>query len=113
MNNGIIGNIIALINDSPFTVMRSIAGRVKERRLEKNLTQRDLASRSGLSFGTYRRFEMSGEISLRGLVMIALTLDMTDDFETLFSTRGYSSMSELLSRNDKAKQRKRGSGVRR
>ncbi|KAA6346815.1 hypothetical protein EZS27_005665 [termite gut metagenome] len=108
MNNSVTDNIIIFINDSPATVMRSIAGRVKERRLEKNLTQKDLASRSGLSFGTYRRFEILGEISLRGLVMIALTLDMVSDFEALFSTRRYSNMNELLSHNDKVKQRKRG-----
>jgi transcriptional regulator with XRE-family HTH domain len=107
MNNEIKDNIITFISDSRDDVMYSIARRVKERRLEKNLTQKDLASRSGLSFGTYRRFEVKGEISLRGLVMIASTLEMTNDFETLFSTRSYSSMSELLN-HKKIKQRKRG-----
>ncbi|KAA6330835.1 hypothetical protein EZS27_020498, partial [termite gut metagenome] len=34
MNNSITDNIIIFINDSPATIMRSIAGRVKERRLE-------------------------------------------------------------------------------
>jgi transcriptional regulator with XRE-family HTH domain len=107
MNNGITDNIITFVIDSPVAVMCSIAKRVKERRLEKNLTQKDLASRSGLSFGSYRRFETKGEISLRGLVMIALTLEMTDGFDSLFSTRSYSSMSELLS-HKKIQKRKRG-----
>jgi transcriptional regulator with XRE-family HTH domain len=107
MNNEITDNIITFVIDSPIAIMCSIAKRVKERRLEKNLTQKDLASRSGLSFGTYRRFETTGEISLRGLVMIALTLEITDDFDALFSSRSYSSMSELLN-HKKIKQRKRG-----
>ncbi|KAA6347788.1 hypothetical protein EZS27_004741 [termite gut metagenome] len=107
MNNEIKDNIITFISDSYDAIIYSIAKRVKERRLEKNLTQKDLASRSGLSFGTYRRFETKGEISLRGLVMIASTLEMTNDFDTLFSTRSYSSMSELLN-HKKVKKRKRG-----
>ncbi|KAA6310095.1 hypothetical protein EZS27_038539 [termite gut metagenome] len=107
MNNEINDNIIVFINNSPTAIISSIAKRVKERRLEKNLTQKDLASRSGLSFGTYRRFETTGEISLRGLVMIALILDMTSDFDALFSNRSYSSMNELLN-HKKIKQRKRG-----
>jgi transcriptional regulator with XRE-family HTH domain len=107
MNNEITNNIITFVSDSPVTIMHSIAKRVKERRLEKNLTQKDLASRSDLSFGTYRRFETTGEISLRGLVMIAMTLEMTNDFDVLFSTKSYSNMSELLN-HKKIKQRKRG-----
>jgi transcriptional regulator with XRE-family HTH domain len=107
MNNEVSDNIITFINGSPTAIIYSIAKRVKERRLEKNITQKDLASRSGLSFGTYRRFETTGEISLRGLVMIALTLDMTSDFDTLFSVRSYSSMNELLN-HSKIKQRRRG-----
>jgi transcriptional regulator with XRE-family HTH domain len=107
MNNEITNNIITFVSDSPVAIISSIAKRVKERRLEKNLTQKDLASRSGLSFGTYRRFETTGEISLRGLVMIALTLEITNDFDALFSNRSYSSMSELLN-HKKIKQRKRG-----
>jgi transcriptional regulator with XRE-family HTH domain len=101
-------NIITFIkDDSPNAIIDSIAQRVKERRLEKNFTQKELASRAGLSFGTYRRFETCGEISLRGLVMIALALDMTNDFETIFSTQSYNSINEILNL-EKTKQRKRG-----
>ncbi len=107
MNTDIIDNILSLNDQTPNSIMRSIARRVKERRLEKNLTQKALASRAGLSFGSYRRFETTGEISLRGIIMIALTLDMTDKFSDLFSTPVYNSMNELLN-IEKNKQRKRG-----
>ncbi|MDR0413227.1 MAG: XRE family transcriptional regulator, partial [Dysgonamonadaceae bacterium] len=56
---------------------------------------------------TYRRFEKTGEISLRGLVMLALALDMTDEFFQLFAVQTYQSMDELL--NTKRKKRKRAS----
>ena len=107
MNTDITDNILSLIGRTPDEMMRSIAQRVKERRLEKNLTQMTLASRSGLTLASYRRFETTGEISLRSLVMIALALDMTSEFETLFSTPTYQSIDQLLKLAHNPK-RKRG-----
>ena len=56
--------------------MLGIAERVKLRRLEKGWTQNMLATKSGVSLASYRRFESSGEMSLRSLVMLAFALDM-------------------------------------
>ena len=107
MNTDITDNILSLINRTPDQMMRAISNRVKERRLEKNLSQKTLASRAGLTFASYRRFETTGEISLRSLVMIALALDMTTEFETLFSTPTYQSIDQLLNIEQSPK-RKRG-----
>lgn len=108
MNIDLNDNILSLINRTPNQMMRSISKRVKERRLEKNFTQKTLASRAGLTLASYRRFETSGEISLRSLVMIALALDMTSEFETLFSNPTYQSIDQLLKLTNNPK-RKRGS----
>ena len=107
MNNDITDNILSLIGKTPDEIMRSISQRVKERRLEKNFTQMTLASRAGLTLASYRRFETTGEISFRSLVMIALALDMTSEFETLFSTPTYQSIDQLLKLTNSPK-RKRG-----
>ena len=48
--------------------MQEIAERAKFRRLEQNLTQEGLALRSGVSLGSIKRFERSGEISLKSLM---------------------------------------------
>lgn len=88
-------------------MMRSISQHVKERRLEKNLTQMTLASRAGLTLASYRRFETTGEISLRSLVLIAFALEMASEFETLFSTPTYQSIDQLLKLEHNSK-RKRG-----
>ncbi len=101
-------NILSLINRTPDAILKIVADHVKERRLEKNYTQKALASRAGIPFGTYRRFETSGEISFRGLVLIGLALEMTGKFDQLFSDPAYRSMDELLNRK-KSKKRKRGS----
>ena len=107
MDSNITDNILSLINKSPDEIMRSVSQRVKERRLEKNLSQKSLASRAGLTFASYRRFETTGEISLKSLVMIAFALDMTSEFDTLFSTPIYESIDQLLNLEFNRK-RKRG-----
>jgi len=87
--------------------MLGIAERVKLRRLEKGWTQNMLATKSGVSLASYRRFESSGEMSLRSLVMLAFALDMTE-FEALFNSKTYQSIDDIL-RAGQLKQRKRGS----
>ncbi|MGV8091743.1 MAG: hypothetical protein AB2L24_07760 [Mangrovibacterium sp.] len=100
--------ILSLINKTPDAILKIVAAHVKQRRLEKNYTQKALTSRAGIPLGTYRRFETSGEISLRGLVLVGLALGMTDEFDRLFSAPAYRSMDELLDIK-KSKKRKRGS----
>ncbi len=100
-------NILSVIDHNADIVLKNISAKVKARRLEMNLTQDGLASRSGISYGTYRRFETSGEISLRNLVMLAMALDATDDFDKLFAIPTYRSISDLTELN-KTSKRKRG-----
>lgn len=100
-------NILLLIGKTPDLLMTGVAERVKQRRLEKGWTQKTLATKAGVSLGSYRRFESSGEISLRSLVMLAFALEMTDEFETLFSRKAYQSIDDIIKANQ-PKQRKRG-----
>lgn len=65
--NESMNNILAFDVLSPSEVALQIAARVKTRRLELNLTQEGMAARAGLKFATYRRFEQTGEISLKGI----------------------------------------------
>ncbi len=60
-----------------------IAGRFKARRLAMNLTQRELAQRSGVTLGSLKRFEREGLIALDSLLNLALVLNCLDDFEKL------------------------------
>jgi transcriptional regulator with XRE-family HTH domain len=107
MKIDITDNILSLIDKTPDEMMCSIAQRVRERRLEKNLTQMTLASRAGLTLASYRRFETTGEISLKSLIMIALALDMASEFDMLFSNPTYQNIDQLLNLAHKPR-RKRG-----
>ena len=81
-------NILVVGISNPNEIARQIAARVRERRLELDLTQEGMAARSGVKFATYRRFEQTGEISLKGLLL--------SDFDTLFSHRQYQSLNDVL-----------------
>jgi len=64
-------------------VQTGISSRFKARRLAKNLTQRELATRSGVTWSSLKRFEREGLIALDSLLNLALVLDCLDDFDKL------------------------------
>src|ERR1700722_9116822 len=92
---------------TPHEVAQHLAQLAQTKRLSLNLSQRSLAARSGVSFGTLKKFERSGKISLESLLKIALVLGSLDDFMALFKEKPYEqlvSLDELL----KDTSRKRG-----
>jgi transcriptional regulator with XRE-family HTH domain len=101
-----IDTILSLIDNSPATILSGISSRVKARRLELGYTQQELAGRAGIPLPTYRRFERSGEIALRSLIMLGIALDATGAFADLFAAKSYSSIDELL--DPASKKSKRG-----
>lgn len=64
-------------------VQAGIAGRFKARRLAINLTQSELAARSGVTFSSLKRFEREGLIALDSFLNLALVLNCLDDFDKL------------------------------
>lgn len=101
-----MNNILAFNVSNHTDVAVQIAARVKARRLELNLTQEGLAARAGVKFATYRRFEQTGEISLRGLLQIGFALNALSDFDVLFAQKQYISLDDVL--NEQNVTRKRG-----
>jgi transcriptional regulator with XRE-family HTH domain len=70
----------ALTNDA---VLGEIARRVQRARLDRQMTQAELAAKAGLARPTVERFEASGAGQLTTLVRILRALDLTDRLETL------------------------------
>jgi len=66
-------------------VLMLTAARHKLLRKKLGFTQADLAHRSGVSLGSIKRFERTGQISFDGLLRLAHTLDRLQEFETLFT----------------------------
>ena len=101
-----MNNILAFDVLNPSEVALQIATRVRARRLELNLTQEGMAARSGLKFATCRRFEQTGEISLKGVLQIGFALNALSEFDALFAQKQYQSLDDVL--NEQNVTRKRG-----
>jgi transcriptional regulator with XRE-family HTH domain len=68
---------------TPSEIQAALAERFKKRRLSLNFSQEGLAQRSGVSWGSLKRFERTGEISLASLLQLALVLECLHDFEKI------------------------------
>ncbi len=101
-------DINLIIENTPDAILKGIAERVKERRLERNLTQKAFAKRAGVGYDAYRKFENTGDITLRNLVLCAIALDDVEGFMELFAKKTYQSIDDLL-KTTEVKKRKRGS----
>ena len=53
-------------------IQLEIAKNVRKRRKELKLTQEEFSKKLGVSFGSIKRFENTGEISLFSLIKIAI-----------------------------------------
>lgn len=102
-------NILPIDTISPAAISNEIAVRVKARRLELLLTQEELSKQSGVNIETYRRFERTGEVSLRNLLRLAIVLDATSEFNTLFAHRKYQTLADVV--KERETKRKRGKKI--
>ena len=75
---------------------QKLAQRVRNIRKRRSISQEKLASMSGVSYGSIKRFETSGQISLISLTKIAMTLDIADDIRNLFTTVPYRDIQEVI-----------------
>ena len=75
-----MNNILDLMK-TPKDVNNDIVKRMRARRKEKKLTQAELSRLAGVSLGSLKRFEQTGNISLNSLIKIAFVLDCQEDFD--------------------------------
>lgn len=75
---------------------QKLSQRVRNIRKRRSISQERLASMSGVSYGSIKRFETSGQISLISLTKIAMALDIADDIRNLFTTVPYRDIQEVI-----------------
>jgi len=86
-----------IIDDfNPSSLAEKIASRMKAKRIILNITQMALASRSGVSLGSIKRFESKHQISLQSLIKLSIVLDASLEFQQLFPVDQYTSIAEVL-----------------
>ncbi len=91
---------------NPHDLTLQIAKFAQAKRLSFNFSQHTLSERSGVSFGTIKKFERTGKISLESLLKIALVLESLEEFSELFkpTPEQAATLDELINQ----KTRKRG-----
>ena len=77
-------------------IIFNLATRFKKIRKMKGYSQKQLAISSNVSYGTIKRFELTGEISLHSLAKLCVTLDITSEITNLFSNPVFSSIDEVI-----------------
>jgi len=72
------------ITKTPLDVMQELVLKTQQLRKKNGISQLELSRRSGVSFGSIKRFETSGQISLESLMKVAYFFNRLDDFTAVF-----------------------------
>lgn len=86
--------------EKPEEIDRKLAERIKIVRKRKFITQEELSGLSNVSYGSIKRFEASGRITLLSLTKIAMALDCTDELRNIFTKFPYWDMQEIIDNNN-------------
>ena len=88
--------MISLYQKTWEEINNEVASNVQKLRKRKKISQKELAERTGVSLGSIKRFEQTGEISLQSLTKIAIALRAEDELESLFTSANFESIEEIL-----------------
>ena len=78
--------------ETPEELDQKLAQRVRKIRKRRSITQEKLAS----SYGSIKRFETTGQISLLSLTKIAIALDLADELRNIFTQVPYKDIQEVI-----------------
>lgn len=95
--------MIAFTMLSSEEVATELAGRLRRRRLAQNLTQEGLASRSGVSLGTLKKFESTGKIAFVSFIRLAVALRDEPALENLLLEQKFESLEDVLETSEAPK----------
>ena len=93
---------------TPEEVAVGLAERVRQLRLLRKWKQSTLAEAAGVSLASLRRFEQTGQISLKSLLRLSFALGQLSEFDELLRLPAAGSLAELEVRS-RVSERKRGS----
>lgn len=92
-------NILSVLEnftlDNSEDIAQEVAGSFRKRRVEKNITRRQISDKSGVPLSSVARFEQKGLIAFESLVKLAMALGYTAEVRSLFGAPKFSTMAEL------------------
>lgn len=86
------------IQKQPSNILLEIAKRHKKIRKSQNLSQAALAKRSGVSLGSLKRFETTGQINFESLLKLAHFFDRLEEFNTIFRVQSDNNIAKLFNK---------------
>lgn len=81
---------------TPNDIAKELVEKIKQHRKKLKISQAQLASKSGVSLGSIKRFESKYEISLNSFIKILIALNLEHDLENLFLQKSYISIDEVI-----------------
>lgn len=90
----------SFLSKTPGEIQKLIAGRIRAIRRSRRISQAKLSQLSGVSLGSVKRFERSGEISFLSLIKIAVALELNGELEHLFEDVPPTSIEEIIRGQD-------------
>lgn len=94
--------MISINLNTPNSIIEQLRESFKQRRLSLNLTQEGLSNKSGVSLGSLKRFEKTGQISLESLLKLSIVLECLDDFLNIANKKEetINSIDELVNKKN-------------
>lgn len=86
----------ALVWETAEELDQKLAQRVRNIRKRRSISQQKLAAMSGVSYGSIKRFETTGQISLLSLTKIATALGIAEELRQLFTQVPYKNIKEVI-----------------
>lgn len=97
---------MAFIITSPAEIIKTVSSKAVELRIDVGLTQRELATKAGVSYSSLRVFENTGKASFELVVKVAYALGAEDEFGALFKARPIKSLDDLAENKRRLRVRK-------
>ena len=72
-----------LIWETAEEIDMKLAGRIRGIRKRRSISQKKLSEMSGVSYGSIKRFETTGQISLLSLTKLAFALNEVDEIRNI------------------------------
>ena len=86
----------ALVWETAEELDMKLAERVRNIRKRRSISQQKLAIMSNVSYGSIKRFEAKGQISLTNLTKIAMALGIADELRNTFTQVPYRNIEEVI-----------------
>lgn len=82
--------------ETPEEITMNVSDHLRRLRKRLKISRRKLSEISGVSYGSIKRFEETGNINFLSLTKVAMALDASGDIKSIFAEVPYKSIQEVI-----------------